>query len=525
MNRFGSRITALAGAIAMMISFAPSLSVSAYQIGDNTYEWKVENGKRFWYENGVRQGVYGSKGNVFYDDSERGREIYDSESDGWYWLDAVYDGAKAVNKEVFMPYIYSDEEKMMNDDEWVNTVAALSNKTESDVFFKGGELVDLSAQIKRAIECHGGENAGKWVRYDADGKMIKGWYKVQGDDEILYPEQKGNVYYYDRQTGLMAKGTVTIDKVTYVFDEISGRLLSGNEPDIFEKDDKFISEDDTITVNGITRLNNGNYHVSSAAKNITSDTKAGDVVKFGKYEQDANFSNGREDIEWEVLDVIDGKAFLVSRYVLDHKRFDETGECDNWYACTLRKWLNDYFYDTAFDDKEKEKIAVTWTSNPFDPEDQSMINPSDDKLFCLGFTDIRKYYGFSKQIDDGSLYGINYHHEYSMQLMVDGTPYAKSIEYFDKKQSELMGGAEVNSMLFCICLSDFMHGDEDSIYELYGYSPSARDMYSASWWIRSMSSERCYALHIMGGGEAGTSCGLPVDSLGVGIRPAMWVNL
>ncbi len=49
--------------------------------------WKQENGKDYWYENGQRQGLEG-----------RGKEIYDPESDGWYWLDSDANGAKAVSR-------------------------------------------------------------------------------------------------------------------------------------------------------------------------------------------------------------------------------------------------------------------------------------------------------------------------------------------------------------------------------------------------------------------------------------------
>ena len=40
--------------------------------------WVEENGKKYWYEKGVKQGTTG-----------RGKEIYDRNSDAWYWLDAV----------------------------------------------------------------------------------------------------------------------------------------------------------------------------------------------------------------------------------------------------------------------------------------------------------------------------------------------------------------------------------------------------------------------------------------------------
>ena len=141
-------------------------------------------GKQYWYEDGVRQGIMGDPKNIT--DTvygyERGREIYDPESDAWYWLDAIYDGAKAAAKEVWMPYIFQS---------------------------------DLEAGINKQ---------GKWVRYNRAGAMIKGWYTVGGSDIELYPSQAGNRYYYDRITGEMVKGYREIDGKLYHFDENIGVL-------------------------------------------------------------------------------------------------------------------------------------------------------------------------------------------------------------------------------------------------------------------------------------------------------------
>ena len=65
---------------------------------------------------------------------------------------------------------------------------------------------------------------GKWVRYDNNGKMLKGWVTIEGDLAKAYPEQVGNKYYYDNFTGLMAKGETTINGEKYFFDEITGVL-------------------------------------------------------------------------------------------------------------------------------------------------------------------------------------------------------------------------------------------------------------------------------------------------------------
>jgi len=173
-------------------------------------EWRQEeNGKYYWYERGVRQGTRQDPKGVLGDGSVRGREIYDPESNGWYWLDACYNGAKATGKEVWMPYVYQGEEFFNAAD--LERIAANS----------GG----LKQNVIDAVKSH----CGKWVRYDAEGKMYTGWYAVIGEEAIRYPKQAGNIYYYDPVTGLMAKGPVCIDGVNYQFDLVSGALLSGGQ--------------------------------------------------------------------------------------------------------------------------------------------------------------------------------------------------------------------------------------------------------------------------------------------------------
>ncbi|MBP3891847.1 MAG: hypothetical protein J6D29_06720 [Solobacterium sp.] len=114
-----------------------------------------------------------------------------------------------------MPYIYSNESTF--DEATINNVANESNNyTEA----ADGTKANMGQQIKDAI--HNG--TGKWVRYDAQGKMIKGWYTVEGADAKLYPTQVGNKYYYDYKTGLMAKGWTIIGGVSYYFDPITGVL-------------------------------------------------------------------------------------------------------------------------------------------------------------------------------------------------------------------------------------------------------------------------------------------------------------
>ncbi len=239
-RRFISKTcTSVAAALFFLASFT-NTSLSAYA---DSFEWRTEEeNKQYWYENNIRQGTYDDpKGVLGDDDKVRGREIYDPVSGGWYWLDSVYNGAKAVSKEVWMPYIYQGE------DRW----------SEAEIIENSLNSGDMAEQIKDAIHNHGNRESGKWgkwVRYDSNGAMIKGWYIVIGNDENIYPDQKGNIYYYDHMTGLMAKGNVVIDNVQYHFNEVTGVLDSDNPPD------------------AITRLiNNTSDETSDDSSNVSDD--------------------------------------------------------------------------------------------------------------------------------------------------------------------------------------------------------------------------------------------------------------
>ena len=229
--------------------------------------WKTVNGKDYWYENGVKQGTTG-----------RGKEIYDPDSDAWYWLDANRGGAKAVSKDVYQEsnggkWVRYDANGHMikgwdtNDDGtyYFDLVTGAMTKSDAtidglpcsfdtvtgigmncawkringkDYWYEGGkrqgydpnnaayrgkEIYDPASngwywldnvqQGAKAVskDVYQESSGGKWVRYDANGQMIKGW-NTNAD----------GTYYFDPITGAMAKGTTTIDGMTYYFDPATG---------------------------------------------------------------------------------------------------------------------------------------------------------------------------------------------------------------------------------------------------------------------------------------------------------------
>ncbi len=132
-----------------------------------------------------------------------------------------------------------------------------------------------------------------------------------------------------------------------------------------------------------------------------SKVKKGDIIKFGAYEQDGNFSNGKEPIEWVVLEKTKKDVFVVSRYILDCLLYNKEYKSITWEDCTLRKWLNGNFYANAFNKTEKDMIKTTTVEN-YDNAVNGTAGGNDtkDKVFLLSQLEmINSDYGFDESYD------------------------------------------------------------------------------------------------------------------------------
>ena len=119
----------------------------------------------------------------------------------------------------------------------------------------------------------------------------------------------------------------------------------------------------------------------------------GGFVFLGAYEQDNNTSNGKEDIEWLVLEVKDGKALVISKYALDCKQYNTSYTDVTWETCTLRKWLNNDFINAAFSADEKAMIPTVTVSADKNPDyNTNPGNATQDQVFLLSITEANKYF-------------------------------------------------------------------------------------------------------------------------------------
>ena len=121
--------------------------------------------------------------------------------------------------------------------------------------------------------------------------------------------------------------------------------------------------------------------------------EVGDIVFFGAYEQDNNTSNGKEDIEWLVLEVKDGKALVISKYALDCKQYNASWTDVTWETSTLRKWLNNDFINKAFSAVEKAMIPTVTVSADKNPDySTNPGNATQDQVFLLSITEANQYF-------------------------------------------------------------------------------------------------------------------------------------
>lgn len=216
------------------------------------------------------------------------------------------------------------------------------------------------------------------------------------------------------------------------------------------------SKDDAVNTDSPNDVvNNG------SASGEDSSVEIGDYIKFGKYEQDNDLSNGKEDIEWVVLDEQDGKLLVISRYELDSQVYHETNQFIDvtWETCTLRSWLNNNFYNEAFTKEEQNSIQTTTViaeDNPTYETDAG--DDTQDKLFLLSISEVKNY------------------------IVTDAAKYCWGTEY-----AEALGA-------------------------------------TGWWWLRTPGKSQSTAATVTMAGEI-IYYGNNIFTTGNGVRPAMWIEL
>jgi len=119
----------------------------------------------------------------------------------------------------------------------------------------------------------------------------------------------------------------------------------------------------------------------------------GNNVTFGHYEQDNNLDNGKEAIEWRVLEVTDEYAMLLSEYGLDTMPYHYEWKIKYWETSDIRAGLNGEFYQAAFTPEEQHVLALMDISTP-DNEVFHAEGGADtqDKVFLLSLEEYLRFF-------------------------------------------------------------------------------------------------------------------------------------
>jgi hypothetical protein len=107
-----------------------------------------------------------------------------------------------------------------------------------------------------------------------------------------------------------------------------------------------------------------------------ADSEVGDVVAFGRY-------------TWYVTDKTDGICTLLCQGMAANKAYNDKRTDITWENCSLRRWLNEDFYNSKF--SEGEKAAIVTTHNTFteddSPYEMDCGNDTDDKVYLFTYTE------------------------------------------------------------------------------------------------------------------------------------------
>ena len=216
---------------------------------------------------------------------------------------------------------------------------------------------------------------------------------------------------------------------------------------------------------------------ADAEKKKSAWLSVGDYVTFGAYPQTASGTD-KTPIEWLVLDRIGSSVLLLSRYGLDTQPYHETDASVTWETCTLRKWLNSAFLETAFTPNEWRAINVTRVDNSKQQGDSGWDGvdaaATYDEVFLLSYAEANRYLG------------VRYENTENLAARAAPTDFAKQ--------------RDVGFSTACL---------------------TAAGEYASGWWLRSpgYTTEEAALVWI-----DGSLWGIPVGNDCFCVRPAIWVD-
>ena len=232
--------------------------------------------------------------------------------------------------------------------------------------------------------------------------------------------------------------------------------------------------------------------------NIEKQYNEGESVWFGTYPQEADGT--KKPIEWIVLSIKDDRALLLSKYVLEGRKYNEENTAVTWETSDIRRWLNKEFYDTAFNNIERQRVRKTLVETEDNPDyGTDGGNNTEDKVFLLSLEEVQKFF-VTDEFED--LFPLT---ESDVELDNPDAA-AKPTEYAKQLIVSAQNGTKY--------VKDFVDADEKTG--------------NSSWWLRTPGNSENQAItvydDIYDGGIWTSGEGWDVVGSN-GVRPAIWISL
>ena len=117
----------------------------------------------------------------------------------------------------------------------------------------------------------------------------------------------------------------------------------------------------------------------------STESLIGSEITFGNY--------AGEDIVWIVLDETENGLFLLSKYAIETKDYNDKNENTTWEKSSLRKWLNGDFYESAFNLDEKKSIKLSYIQNSDNSESGADGGKdTEDRVFLLSIDEAERFF-------------------------------------------------------------------------------------------------------------------------------------
>lgn len=148
------------------------------------------------------------------------------------------------------------------------------------------------------------------------------------------------------------------------------------------------------TESSSTTSNTADQPTSNDKETNATKYQVGDILQFGTYELNGNEADGKEPVEWIVLEAEEDRILVLCHKIPLFREYhtDYMGRV-SWEECALRTWLNETFLEETFSKEEQEKILLSDVEYSIRITDKRVDTGTvQDRLFLLSQKESETYF-------------------------------------------------------------------------------------------------------------------------------------